>query len=144
MIPLVGRQYRQNASVLGGTAYSNWYIGLLGADFTLDDDFTLATLLAAAAEFTGYSQSQRVLFDPYALGSGSTLVNTEGVDPEDAQLARYDITAPGMIYGTFLTHQPAKLNTTGVLLTINKLSTAQPVVAGNIIRVNHGLVVASV
>ena len=144
MIPLVGRQYLHNASVLGGTAYSSWYIGLIGADFTVSDGLTLASLLAAAAEFADYDETQRVLFEPYAMGSTSTLINTAGADPEDEQLAKFTLNDTGTIYGAFMTNQPVKSNTTGVLLQVVKFPTAEVITATpKIIRINAGLVLAS-
>lgn len=138
IIPLVGRQH----IITSGILTSTWYLGLYSGNYAPIDGNTLASLIAAATEFTDYSQSQRVEYEPYALGSGSTLTNTQG-DPEDAQLAVYDITAPATLYGSFMCSQPTKGNTTGVLLSAVKFSTARAVVSGNRLRVSAGLVLVS-
>lgn len=138
LLPLVGRQHILTSGVLSST----WYLGLFSTNYTPIDSNTLTTLLAATTEFTGYSESQRVEWKPYALGSGSTLTNTQG-DPEDVQLAIFNITSPATIYGSFTSSQPTKSNTTGTLLSAVKFSTSQAVVSGNRIRVSAGFVLAS-
>ena len=138
LLPLVGRQRILTSGILSST----WYLGLFATNYTPLDADTLATLLTAAPEFTGYSESQRVEWEPYALGSGSTLTNTQG-DPEDAQLAVFNITSSATLYGSFLCSQPTKSNTTGTLLSAVKFSTAQAVVSGNRIRVSAGIVLVS-
>lgn len=136
LVPLVGRQYLLNAGFSGGTAYSAWYIGLFATNYTPLDADTLATLLAAAPEFTGYDESQRVAFTPDALGSGSTLINS-------GTLAEFTASAGATLYGAFMTNQPTKSNTTGVLVSAAKFGTARAILAGEVIRVTAGLVLAS-
>ncbi len=136
LVPLVGRQYVLNSAFNGGTAYSAWYIGLFATNYTPLDDDTLAKLLAAAPEFTSYDESQRVAFTADALGSGSTLINS-------GSLAVFTASAGATLYGAFMTNQPTKSNTTGVLVSAAKFSTARAILTDEIIRVTAGLVLAS-
>lgn len=133
--PLVGRQYILTAA-RGGTSYSSWYIGLFATNYTPLDSDTLATLLTAAPEFTSYSESTRVLFEPEALGSGSTLINSVTV-------AEFTLSAGATLYGAFMTNQPTKSNTTGVLMSAAKFSTARAGLTGEVLRVTAGMVLAS-
>jgi len=136
-IPLVGRQYLINAGCNGSTAYSAWYLAPYTADYDIVDADTLATFLALATESTAYTAAQRVAVVVDALGSGSSFVNL-------ASPAVFTFNAGATIRGFFITNQPVKSNSTGVILAAAKLTTAKTVVSGESISATGGFALATV
>ena len=111
------------------------YIGLFSGNYTPVAGDTAATFPAAATEFTGYSETTRVLYNP-AVPSTPALSNS-------ASKAEFNITAAGTIYGAFISTASAKSDTTGTLYSAKKSASPRTVAIGDILVVQYDNTIAS-
>ena len=132
VIPGEGRDYLMNAALLGGSQFTNWFIGLYeGAHAPVVGD-TMATFPGTATEITGaYTEASRVSFVPDAL-SGGVFANA-------GSPAIFTFNAPKTVRGGFISSAATKGATTGVLLSAVLASSPKIVGAGEALRVTAGL-----
>lgn len=129
----VGKNYLFDAGFNSGTqvASGSWYISLI--DSTGYSALAVTDTMASHggwAEFTGYSQSTRVLWGQGA-SSGQTVTN--------GTPATFDINAPGTLKGIFVTSGSAKSGTTGTLWSTGLFNADVPVASGDQFKITYAV-----
>jgi hypothetical protein len=117
---------------IGGSAYSNFYIGLVSSNPVISAGDTLASH-SGWSEISDYSEGQRQEF--VETRSGETVDNT-------ANLATFSINNSAIIGGSFITS--AQTGTTGILLAASAFSNGEKNVSdGDTIKVMYEFRAAS-
>lgn len=118
-----------NAAVLfdGAPMPSAWYVGIYETDYTPTSTVTAATINALATECTAYAEATREPFVHASTGVGAV--------SNEASPAEFTMSATKNIYGGFLSSQPTKGSTSGVLLSVVKFPTVKNVDSTSILRV---------
>ena len=129
IIPNEGIAYMMSAAYLGGAQLTTWYIGLYKGEHTPVVTDTMATLLAAATESTDYSGGARKTLNG-ALANG---VYSNINNPAD-----FVFTAGVTIRGGFITNNSIFNNSSGILVSAVKFSTARVMATGETLRVKAG------
>lgn len=110
-------------------ANSAWCIGLINnSGFSALAAADTMSSHAGWAEFTGYSQSNRV-----AWGAG----NPASQSITNSSPAVFDINATGTVYGIFVTSENTKGGTTGTLWATAGFTSPVPVVGGDQLKVTY-------
>lgn len=140
IIPLEGM--RRIAGLLTGdvgyTPTDEWFIGLIGAAITVDEDTTSTIVTANGTENTSYTESTREAWvfaydDEYTIETADT----------DSR-AEFNFVNAATIRGAFLTTASAKTPTTSeTLLSVVNFSTARSIDAGGTLRISAGIVLAT-
>lgn len=129
----VGKNYILDVMFNSGTqiASSSWFMGLVSdSGFTSIQATDTASSHAGWTEFTGYSQSTRVLWGQGA-ASGQAVTN--------ASPATFDITSTGTIRGGFIISNSTKGGTTGTLWAAALFTSSVPVNNGDQLRCTYTL-----
>lgn len=140
IIPLEGM--RRVAGLLTGaigyTPTDEWFIGLIGAAITVDEDITSTIVTASGTENTAYTETTR---QPWVF----TYDNAYTIETTDtASRAEFNFVNAATIRGAFLTTASAKTPTTSqTLLSVVNFSTARPIDAGGTLRITAGIVLAT-
>ena len=134
IIPDVGRDYMMTASLLSGSQYATWYLGLYTAARTPLVTDTLATLLADAVEEETYDVTA---------GARPTLVNdplSGGLFSNAGTPNEFDFNTSGAtVRGGFITSGLTRGSTAGLLLSAVLFPTPKVVAIGETLRVTAGI-----
>lgn len=134
IIPDVGRDYILTSSMLSGSQYAAWYIGLYKDAYTAVEGDTLTTFLANANECITYDTAgdNRLTLTPDALADG--LFSNNGTPAE------FDFNTQGeTIRGGFITGTQSRLSSTGLLLSAILFPTPKVLALGETLRVKAGI-----
>lgn len=135
LMPVEGINYILTASLLGGPQTAQWYLAPYEGAYTPQSTDTAATLPAAATESTAYAGATRPLL---ALGAASA-----GVVDNSASRAELTFSATKTIHGVFVTSNPAKGGTSGVVPSAVRFASPKTVQADDVLRVRTGLQITS-
>jgi hypothetical protein len=135
LMPDVGRDYFLNAALTGGSAYSTWYIGLFGNDYTPVAASTMSTIIDEAGEVTAYDSTTRIKLEPDALDSG--------VYSNSETKAEFLATGDMTVRGGFITSGSAQGGSTGLLLSAVLFTSPKVLEEGETLNVIAGLALAT-
>lgn len=137
LIPDVGRDYILTSSLLAGSQYPAFYIGLYTASRTpvVGDDLT--SFLTDADESVSYDGTVRLTLTPDALSNG--LYSNTGTPAE----FDYD-TLTETVTGGFITSSSARGTSTGLLLSAVLFPTPKILAVGESLKVTAGLQLVTV
>jgi len=134
IIPNEGRDYMLTSSLLAGSQYATWYIGLFKDAYTPLASDTLATFLASANESTNYTTvaDARLTLTPDALSNG--LFSNNGTPAE------FDFDDSGeTVRGGFITGTQTRQSSTGILLSAILFPSPKVMSVGETLRVKAGI-----
>lgn len=124
------------AVILGEAAQiTDWYVALFSGNVTPQDTLTAANFTATMTEFTGYSEANRVLYQPGVVAAGA-------VD-NDAARAEFTITSNATLYGGALLSAQAKSSTAGEILGCARFNNSRGVQAGDTLGAKYSLALTS-
>lgn len=124
------------AKILAKQAPQNLYIGLYTGSYTPQASDTAATFPGSATEFTGYAESNRVLWNT-AIPSTPTTTNA-------AARAEFNITVDAIINGAFMSTAPGKNAVTGELYCAKNTTAPKSVTVGDILLLQYETIVTNV
>jgi len=138
LIPYAGRDYILNASLLGGSQLTTWFIGLYQNARTPLAADTMATLIADCGELVTYTNvgGNRLALTPDALSNG--VFSNLGTPAE------FEFTADRTVRGGFISSSAPQSGTTGTLLSAVQLSTPKVITTGEKLQVVAGLSLTTV
>lgn len=137
LVPIEGMNYLLSTGLKAGTAFPAFYFGLYEGAYDPDEGDTAATLPGAATELTAYAETTRV---PLVLGA----VAGGAVDNLASPAVFTGNTASKQAAGAFITSAPAKGATTGVLLSVARFPSLQPLGVGAVLRVKGPFTITSI
>jgi len=132
ILPDVGRDYLMAAGLSGGSQISSWNIGLYENVRVPAAVDTMVTLLADAGEIVAYSGTTRLAMTADVIAGG--------VFSNSVTKAEFTFTAAKTVRGGFITSNPVRGNTSGILLSAVQLPTAKTLAIGETLRCTAGLV----
>lgn len=127
--------YLMNAGLKGGTQVTTWYMAPYEGNYTPVSTDTAATFPAAATECTAYDEATRREWVEGSVVSG-VLNNL-------ASKAEFTFNAVKTIYGGFLTSNPTKGASTGVLGSVVRLPSPKTPGIGDVLRLSAGFSLTS-
>lgn len=136
LMPTAALNYILGAAFNGVSPFTNWYMGLYGANRAPIASDTMTTLMADCAEDVSYSETTRpqVVFAAAADGTITNAANSN----------TFSFTSNATVRGIFITTSPTKGSNTGLLISAVLQSTAKTPEAGETIRAEGGFTFASV
>ncbi|KTT33818.1 hypothetical protein SB18R_03275 [Pseudomonas oryzihabitans] len=134
-IPKVGRTHLAGLIRGTGAPISSWYAFVFAGNFSPTDDTTAADLPSNAAEFTGYSEATRPIWQSVFDGNA----NIDNLDSK----ASFTVPKDTRIYGAGLVSVPTKGANTGVLLSITRFASPRDIPAGSTYTLGVGLTLVS-
>lgn len=135
LMPTDGIDYILGAAILGAAQVSQWHLVPYEGAYTPLPTDDAANLPADATECTTYSGATRPLLVLAA--------NGPGVVDNSASRAELTFTAAKTVHGVFISSNPAKGSTTGVVPSAVRFASPKTVASGDILRVRTGLQIAS-
>lgn len=134
LLPMEAVNYLFSTGFSGGTPNTGWYGGLFKTPYEPQDGDTMQRVIDTALEFTQYESATRprIEFAPAANGKviGAPVLVT--------------FTAPGTVYGGFLTTSPVKGSASGLLGSIALFSAPKQLGVGDALRLSaeqYGIIV---
>lgn len=124
-----GLNYLLDTGFRGGTASSNWYVGLINnSGFTALSASDTMSSHSGWSETTGYSNSTRVQWSPGAASGGSVTITTA---------MAFNINATVSVKGVFVVDNSTKGGTTGTLWATAVEDTARSLSSGQQLQVYY-------
>lgn len=126
LIPREGIDYMHLASFLGGTQFSNWYVGLYSANYIPAPGSTAANLPGEALEVSAYVSETR----PKVIFGNPT----NGQIDNSMNMIEIEFTQEVTVQGGFISNSSAKGSTVGVLGSVVRFASPKQLGVGGVIR----------
>ena len=136
LIPTEGANYMLNTALMGGSAFTSWYMGLFEASRAPALADTLAALIADGDEVVTYTTDAGRL--PITLSAASAGATSTTASPNI-----FVFPAAATVRGAFITSGSAFGGTTGLLLSVALFSATKTLAAGESLRVPAGFALTS-
>lgn len=125
LVPLDGVNHMASALFGDVAPIGNFYLGVFTGNYLPSMASKAADIPTAMAEFVGYSEATRPLWQR---------VNNDGVISNVGARGAFTLTQNATLLGAFLVSNSTKGGGTGLLLSVARFATPRPVEAGMVIR----------
>ena len=125
LVPLNGVNHMAGALFGDVAPIGNFYLGVFTGNYLPTMDSKATDIPTAMAEFVGYSEPTRPLWQR---------INSDGIISNAAARGAFTLTENATLLGAFLVSSSAKGGGSGLLLSVARFPTPRPVEAGMVIR----------
>lgn len=134
LLPMEAVNHLFTTCFANGTPNANWYAGLFKTPYEPQDGDTMQRVIDTALEFTQYESATRPQIE-FAAATGGKVIGAPVL---------VTFTAPGTVYGGFLTTSPVKGSASGLLGSIALFPAPKQLGVGDALRLSaeqYGIIV---